>query len=297
MPTAGAERGATVAAPFERVAIVGFGLIGASIALAVRGRWPSARVIAVDRKPVIDTAMRMQSADVGGEGLDIAAEADLIVLAAPVRANMQILSELPAHVAGEAVVTDVGSTKRQIARAARELPARLSFVGGHPLAGAAIGGLDAARPDLFSGRPWILTPPDGPGAAADRLSAFVEGLGAAVHLMTPEAHDLVVAYLSHLPQLTASALMHLVGERAGADGLSLAGRGLSDTTRLASSPADIWRDIAVTNQDNIAHAIDELVEILLRLKAGMQNGSDPLGTTFESAARWKRVLEAGPDKP
>jgi prephenate dehydrogenase len=115
--------------------------------------------------------------------------------------------------------------------------------------------------------------------------------------MTPEAHDLVVAYLSHLPQLTASALMHLVGERAGADGLSLAGRGLSDTTRLASSPADIWRDIAVTNQDNIAHAIDELVEILLRLKAGMQNGSDPLGTTFESAARWKRVLEAGPDKP
>lgn len=294
---AGAERGGTVAAPFERVAIVGFGLIGASIALAVRGRWPSARLIAVDRKPVIDTVMRMQSADVGGEGLDIVAEADLIVLAAPVRTNLRILSELPAHVAGEAVVTDVGSTKRQIARAARELPARLSFVGGHPLAGAAIGGLDAARPDLFSGRPWILTPPDGPDAAADRLSAFVEGLGAAVHLMTPEAHDSVVAYLSHLPQITASALMHLVGERAGADGLSLAGRGLSDTTRLASSPADIWRDIAVTNQDNIAHAIDELVEILLRLKAGMQNGSDPLGTTFESAARWKRVLEAGPDKP
>jgi prephenate dehydrogenase len=289
------SRGA-VAAPFERIAIVGFGLIGASIALAVRGRWPSARLIAIDRTLVADSAVRMRAADVAGEDLALAAEADLIVLAAPVRANVRILSELHAHLPGPAVVTDVGSTKRQIALAARELPARLSFVGGHPLAGAAIGGLDAARADLFTGRPWILTAGDEPGDTSSRLAAFVESLGAVVHLMTPEAHDSVVAYLSHLPQLTASALMHLVGERAGADGLSLAGRGLSDTTRLASSPADIWRDIAVTNQDNIARAIDELVEILLRLKTGVQNGGDPLGTTFESAARWKRVLDDRRDR-
>ena len=290
------EDGDAVAAPFERIAIVGFGLIGASIALAVRRRWPSAKLIAIDRPAIADSAVRMGAADVAGEGVALAADADLIILAAPVRANVRILSELEAYLSGEAVVTDVGSTKRQIAVAARELPARLSFVGGHPLAGAAIGGLDAARADLFTGRPWILTAADTPeGAASSRLAAFVESLGAVVHLMTPEAHDSVVAYLSHLPQLTASALMHLVGERAGADGLALAGRGLSDTTRLASSPADIWRDIAVTNEDNIAQAIDELVEILLRLKSGIQNGGDPLGATFESAARWKRVLDGGRD--
>ena len=289
------EGGDAAAAPFERIAIVGFGLIGASIALAARERWPSALLIGVDRKDVIETAMRMHAADVGGDDLVMAADADLIILAAPVLANIRILSELHVHVPAEAVVTDVGSTKQRIAAAASALPARLSFIGGHPLAGAAIGGLDAARADLFADRPWILTPAGHP-IAAEKLSSFIDGLGARVHLMTPAAHDSVVAYLSHLPQLTASALMHLVGERAGLEGLSLAGRGLSDTTRLASSPVDIWRDIIATNQDNIARAIDELVDILLQLKAGARGGTDPLGTTFDSAAHWKRVLEAGREK-
>jgi prephenate dehydrogenase len=117
-----------------------------------------------------------------------------------------------------------------------------------------------------------------------------------VHLMTPEEHDSVVAYVSHLPQLAASALMHLVGERAGAAGLALAGRGLSDTTRLASSPADIWQDIAATNHDNIVRAIDELVAILLQLRASTEDGAQSLQATFESAAHWKRILEAGRDR-
>jgi prephenate dehydrogenase len=291
------EGGEAGVAPFERIAIVGFGLIGASIGLATRARWPSTRLIAVDRKAVIESAMRRRAADVGGDDLVLAAEADLIVLAAPVLANIRILAELQTHVSGCAVVTDVGSTKRQIAAAAEALPPRLSFVGGHPLAGAAVGGVEAARPDLFAGRPWILASTDAGSLATVKLSSFIQSLGARVHLMTPEAHDVVVAYLSHLPQLTASALMQLVGERTGIDGLALAGRGLSDTTRLASSPADIWRDIAATNTDNIGRAVDELVEILLRLKASARGASDPLGTTFESAAHWKRVLEAGQDKP
>ena len=293
LPMAGGDG---AAAPFERIAVVGFGLIGASIALAARARWPSALLIAVDRKDVIETAMRMHAADVGGDDLVMVAEADLVILAAPVRANIRILSELSAHVPGEAVVTDVGSTKRQVTAAAGALPARLPFIGGHPLAGAATGGIDAARPELFTGRPWILTPSADHRETLDRLASFITGLGARVRLMTPDAHDSVVAYLSHLPQIAASALMHLVGEHAGAEGLALAGRGLRDTTRLASSPVDIWRDIAATNQDNIDHAIDELVEILLRLKANTPGATDALGTTFDSAAHWKRVLEAGRDK-
>lgn len=289
-------KGEEGAAPFERIAIVGFGLIGASIALAARARWPSVLLIAVDRKEVIETAMRMHAADVGGDDLVMAAEADLVILAAPVRANIRILSELSKHVPGEAVVTDVGSTKRQVAAAAGTLPARLHFIGGHPLAGAATGGMEAARSELFTGRPWILTPGAAPHQTLDRLSLFIAGLGAQVHLMTPEAHDTAVAYLSHLPQIASSALMHIVGEHAGAEGLALAGRGLRDTTRLASSPAGIWRDIAATNQDNIDRAIDELIEILRRLKAQTPGAGDTFGATFDSAAHWKRVLEAGRDK-
>jgi prephenate dehydrogenase len=285
------------AAPFNRLAIVGFGLIGASIALAARRRWPSSRIIAVDRAAVIEHARRLHAADDGGDDLKLAADADLIVLAAPVLTNIRLLAELSNHVSGEAVVTDVGSTKREIASAAGALPARLSFIGGHPLAGAAVGGVESARADLFENRPWILAPPGDRATATAKLSSFIGGLGARVQLMTPEAHDSVVAYLSHLPQLAASALMHLVGERAGAEGLALAGRGLRDTTRLASSPVDIWRDISATNQDNIGRAVDELVEILLRLKAGANGGGDAIGSTFESAAHWKRVLEAGGETP
>ena len=274
--------------PFERIAIVGFGLIGASVALAARRRWPAAELIAIDRPDVIQSAMRTHAADIGGGDLALCEDADLVILAAPVQTNIRILSELPRSVSGDAVVTDVGSTKRQVAAGAGQLPERLRFVGGHPLAGAATGGLEAARSDLFDGRAWILTPVDERETAVARLSTFIAGLGATVHVMTPDAHDSVVAYLSHLPQLTATALMHLVGERAGSAGLALAGRGLQDTTRLASSPPDIWRDIAATNQDHIAQAIDELVEVLTRMKTS----GEALDETFESAARWKHVLEA-----
>ena len=294
LPMAGARGAGAPDPPFQRIAIIGFGLIGASIALGVRRLWPSVLIVAVDRKDVIEAAMRAHAADVGADDLVVAADTQLVVLAAPVLANVRLLSELPAHVPGNAVVTDVGSTKLETMAAARALPERLTFVGGHPLAGAAVGGVEAARADLFEGRPWILTPSSASEEAATAhagVSALVEALGARVHIMTPEAHDSLVAYLSHLPQLAASALMHLVGERTGAEGLALAGRGLRDTTRLASSPPDIWRDINASNADNIARAIDELVAILLQLKPNTAGSADALQRTFASAARWKRVLE------
>jgi prephenate dehydrogenase len=275
---------------FERIAIVGFGLIGGSIALACRERWPQGLVIAVDRKDVIEGAMRRHAADVGGDDLILAAEADLVVLAAPVRQNLAVLGEIADHVRGEAIVTDVGSTKRQIVEAARALPSRLAFIGGHPLAGAAVGGLPAGRADLFRDRPWILTPLQ-PGADPHlaKLGAFIEGLGARVDILDAATHDALLAHLSHLPQLTISALMHVIGERAGHAGLALSGRGLRDTTRLASSPAGIWRDIAATNADCIRPALDELIAVLQRLRD--DEDGEELQRIFESAASWKRVLE------
>src|SRR5438034_567 len=143
---------------FERIGIVGLGLIGGSIALKARELWPKSLVIAVDNKDVLETAMRLHAIDVAADDLVVLAEADLVVLAAPVKQNIALLEDLDDHVRVPAVVTDTGSTKRDIVAAARSLPPRFTFIGGHPLAGAAKGGLDHARPDLFAGRPWLLTP-------------------------------------------------------------------------------------------------------------------------------------------
>ena len=306
---------------FDKVGIVGLGLIGGSIALRARELWPSALVIAVDNKDVLETAMRLHAIDVAADDLVVLAEADVVILSAPVKQNIAVLAELDANVRTPAVITDTGSTKREIVSAAASLPPRFAFVGGHPLAGAAHGGLEHARADLFVGRPWILTTPadhEGRGrpsgrpdnsgrpessdhadgsdrpdgsSALDRLMAFIRALGAQPRVVDAAAHDRLLAFLSHLPQLTASALMQVVGDAVGAEGLALAGRGLADTTRLASSPADIWRDIAATNADELGPALDTLIAVLLQLRDDLADGSR-LVDVFTEAARWRAALPA-----
>jgi prephenate dehydrogenase len=128
--------------------------------------------------------------------------------------------------------------------------------------------------------------------AATRLMAFVSGLGARPTIMTAAAHDRLMAYVSHLPQLTASALMAAVGSGAGAEGLRAAGRGLLDTTRLASSPADVWRDVCATNADAIGDALDVLIERLTEVRSGLQRG-DVIDSLFTDAAKWRGELLKG----
>ena len=278
--------------PFHRIAIVGVGLIGGSIALAVKRRWPAATIVGIDRPSVLEVARRLTVIDQGNETLAGIAGAQLVILAAPVLQNAAALGELPDRV-DSAVVTDVSSTKRSILEAARGLPPRLRFVGGHPLAGAAAGGVEAARPDLFTDRPWLLTrSPSTTDAALDSLAAFVSGLDAVPHIIEAAEHDRLLAFLSHLPQLAVTALMHVVGEHTGAEGLALAGRGLHDTTRLASSPASPWRDIVASNGDNIEIAIDAMIAALETLKSATRpEHTADLERLFVSAARWKGVLE------
>jgi prephenate dehydrogenase len=275
---------------FDKIGIVGLGLIGGSMALAARQLWPKSLVIAVDEKDVLEKAMVLHAVDVGADDAVVLAEADLVVLAAPVLTNNRLLGDLAENVTGEAVVTDTGSTKRSTLAAARQLPERLKFVGGHPLGGAARGGIDHARPDLFKGRPWILTPTSttDPEALA-RLQKFVEALGATPHTLDAAEHDRVLAAISHLPQVAASALMKVVGDAAGETGLALSGRGLVDTTRLASSPAGIWRDIAATNSDQLEALIDLLIAELHAMRSELATG-DRLEETFEAARRWRQIL-------
>src|SRR6184192_2397332 len=132
---------------FEKIGIVGLGLIGGSIALAARQIWPSALVIGVDNKDVLETAMRLHAIDVAADDLIVLAEADVVILAAPAKQNIALIADLDENVRQPAIVD-----------AARKLPPRFTFVGGHPLGGAAKAGLEHARADLFNGRPWLLTP-------------------------------------------------------------------------------------------------------------------------------------------
>ena len=288
------QPGPAASAPpvFERVAIVGLGLIGGSLALAVRETWPGGLVIGVDDKPVLERAMLRHAIDVAADDPVVMAEADLVVLAAPVRTNLALLADLEEHVRGAAVVTDVSSTKRDVVEAAHVLPARLTFIGGHPLGGAPRSGIDHARPDLFRDRPWLFTPSnDRGGEALERLRQFVTGFGAIPHVLAPDAHDRLLAFLSHVPQLTASVLMDVVGGAIGEDGLALSGRGLADTTRLASSPADIWRDICATNADEIGVALDALIAELGVVRDSLADGPT-IDRIFDSASRWRAALAA-----
>ncbi len=258
---------------FDRIAVIGHGLIGGSIALAVAARSPGVRVITLDR----------------GDDISAVDGADLIVLATPISEILRLLPALAAIVPATAVVTDTGSTKSAIVNAA---PPGMRFIGGHPIAGAEVPGRAAARADLFVGRPWILTPTDAADPTdIDRLQRFVDGLGARARLLPSDEHDRLFAFLSHLPQLVVSALMDVVGCHVGEDALAMAGQGLRDTTRLATSPPDIWRDIVRSNDRQVRTALDGLISLLTTLRD--DPSGDALAETFARAARWKSALDDG----
>jgi len=282
---------------FPKIAVVGLGLIGGSIAFAARRTWPSTHVVGIDRHAVLREALSRRAIDASANDLSAVADADLIVLAAPVRQNVRLLPQVAAHASPTAVVTDVGGTKRTIVEAAAALATPLAFVGGHPLGGGARGGFEFATGSLFNRRPWIFTPPDGdpPPAirdALERLSAFVTGLGAQPTTMSAADHDRVLALISHLPQLAATTLMEVVGTTVAGQGLRLAGQGLVDTTRLASSPADVWRDVCLTNADEIGRALDLLIERLSDLRSDLQR-TEVIDAVFEQAAHWRGELMKG----
>jgi prephenate dehydrogenase len=276
---------------FRRIGIVGVGLVGGSVAFAVRRALPGAVVVGIDRDEVTLVARQLGAIQQGSAELSALSACDLIVLSAPVRQNLRVLASLGAHVTGPAVVTDVGSTKRATIDAARALPPGLTFIGGHPLAGAARGGLEASRADLFERRTWLLTPVAAtPAEPLARLSSFIRAVGATPLVIDPAEHDRVLAYTSHLPQLTASALMHVVGESVGDAGLKWSGGGLSDTTRVAASPANIWSDICATNEDELLPALDRLIGTLQGLRDQLAR-DESIATLFESAQRWRARLK------
>ena len=280
-PLGAMDSGPAPAEPFTRVGIVGVGLIGGSIAMRARLAWPGVSIVGVYEDEVLRRAIAKGVIDHRRSGIRELADCDVVVLAAPVRA---IVTALPEASRLPGVVTDVGSTKREIMRAAAGA-GLTSFVGGHPMAGAEQGGLDHARTDLFERRPWLLVNGAAFPAVASLVEAFVIGLGARPKWIDAESHDRTMAYVSHLPQLLSLALMACAGDTLGEDGLAISGQGFADMTRLSASPFEVWQGILETNADAIAGAIEAL-RARLPSAASELRDTARMSDLFESARDW-----------
>lgn len=285
----------------QRLTIIGTGLLGASVGLAARAAG-IAQVTGYDRRPEeLAAAERAGAVTATASGVEEAAEgADLVVAATPVRGLAEVLIRAH-HAAPEATLTDVGSTKShlltELAKAGVDL-ARV--VPGHPMAGSEERGAAAARDDLFQGAAWALTPPPQiDHRELRRMTRLVRALGGRPLVLDPDLHDRVVAFASHLPQLTATSLMGAVAEVEAPEALrSLVAAGFKDTTRVAASDPEVWVDICLTNAEAILAALDELDGRLRHLRGLVAAGdTEGLRGVLAEARAARRRIPAKPGVP
>ncbi len=281
---------------FRRIVIAGFGLIGASFALAVRRVAPTTAIDAVDLPEHVARLTGLGAADRVAP-LDalpaLAANADLVVLAAPAERIPAQINALAGAIGPDTLVTDVAGVKSAICAHAAKTLGGGAFIGGHPMSGSERSGAFAADALLFHQRPWILCPL--PGVNPDRmleLIGFVEALGARPVTLDPAEHDRLVAMISHLPQLLATALMRTVGAAIEDRDLAfkIAGNGFRDMTRLAASDYRQWDGILAGNRADIERALDEFEATWRDLRARLQRG-DVEAIWNEAAATRRRVLD------
>lgn len=258
---------------FHRISIIGVGLIGGSWGLALRDQGYKGIRVGFDKPEVLNRAQAAGAVDeVATDVASAVHGADLVILATPVGAIIDFLAQLKPSVNPGALVTDTGSTKRLICRRAEELFGREPlFLGGHPLAGKERSGFENAEAALLQKARYVLTPL-APGDLEDKrvkaFSSLVKSVGARPLISDPQSHDRAMAFLSHVPQLLSTGLASLIAEQSSADFLpaELAASGFRDVTRLADSPYGLWRDICLTNIENIQSALESLIEKLEHMK-------------------------------
>jgi prephenate dehydrogenase len=256
---------------FNRVAIIGLGLIGGSIGLALREGKAAREVTGYDLgKGVCDRARQIGAINQCASTLaDAVCGAELVILATPVRAIQALLRDIAPVLSPGTIVTDVASTKTQVISWANDLlPSSVTFVGGHPMAGKEVCGVEAAEASLFDGHIYCLTPtPLTPLAAVKKVCALVDVLGAHVRILEVTEHDRLVAGVSHLPFLASVALMNTVAEdSAWQEAALLAASGFRDASRLAAGSPEMYRDICLTNSTAIARQLDEYIAHLYTLR-------------------------------
>jgi prephenate dehydrogenase len=283
----------------ERIAILGTGLLGTSAGLALRAAGFRGTITGWNRSPEqAQVALSMGAIDsVAADPLQAARESQVTLLAMPIYATLDYMEKLACVLGSDHLVTDVGSTKRQISEAASRLyntPNRAAFLPGHPMAGKERGGAALADAALFRGAVWLFT--DDPDAQRSTHSAalvkawreWVSALGCKIIDLDPVRHDELVAWVSHLPQFVATALSALLEEEVGEapELKDVGGRGLREMTRLGASPYSMWRDIAYTNTEAVQAALHALEQRLAHLRENLR--TPELRQEFEQANRFRR---------
>ena len=279
---------------FNRLAVVGIGLIGGSFGLAARRVGLAREIVGVARRDsTLKAAVEVGACDWATSDLvEAATGADLVLLAPPVGQMESICQAIAPLVAPGALVTDAGSTKARIVETCEPLFHSAHFIGGHPMAGSEQTGVEAARATLFERATWILTPTPRSGSAALlRLTEIVEAVGARPLAMDAARHDEVLAVTSHLPHMTAAALMHALA-RTGlptAQAQLLVAGGWRDSTRIAAGSSEMWRDIALANRAELLHALDALSADLAAFRAALEREDGAaIESWLQNAARMRR---------
>jgi prephenate dehydrogenase len=280
--------------PFKQITIIGTGLIGGSLGLSLKTAGYMAKIVGCDRQPILDRAKAMRAIDVGIEDPVEAIQAsDLIVLATPVGGIIDLIERVGPLVPQPALITDVGSTKKEVIDRARAVfgdKAGRRFLGGHPMAGKEHSGLENADSKLFLNAVWLLTPQpeqsleEGP---AKEFCLLLEKLGARPIKLDAGPHDRLCAWISHLPQMLSTALAATLADEFGDNPelLAIGGRALREMTRLSSSPYSMWRDIAHTNTAYIEQALARLEQRLAHIRENLR--TQGLREEFERANRFE----------
>ncbi len=283
---------------FEQLGLIGCGMMGGSFALALKRAGLVKRVVGYSKSPsTTERARQLGVIDVEAPSALLAVSgADLVLLAVPVSATEATFKAIRHLVRGNVLIMDVGSTKREVIDAARRvLKDQVGvFVPAHPIAGKEVAGVEHADPDLYHGRQVILTPIERTQTAQlDKASQLWTALGCHVKQMSPEAHDAAYAAVSHLPHMVAFALMNAIqGQSNGPDFLSLAGPGFRDFTRIAASDPAMWRDVLMSNREELLAQSRHFQRALHALETAINAGNpDALEALIEQAssarAHWR----------
>lgn len=289
---------------FERIALVGIGLIGSSISHAARRARLAKSIVGSARTPAtVETALKLGLIEAGyASAREAAKDADLVILCTPVGLCGPIAAEIAPVLKPGAILTDVGSVKSAIVRdVSPHVPAGVHFVPGHPIAGTEQSGPDSGFAELFDNRWCILTPePHTDNAAVEKLRAFWEGLGSKVEVMTPEHHDLVLAITSHVPHLIAYNIVNTAAhlERVtDSEVIKYSAGGFRDFTRIAASDPTMWRDVFLNNKDAVLDMLGRFTEDLTTLQRAIRYGDgDTLFRLFSEARAVRRsIIQAGQD--
>jgi prephenate dehydrogenase len=276
--------------PFKQATIIGTGLIGGSLALALKKRNLVRRIIGCDRAAVLERAQDCGAIEIGMTNPAHAVNgSDLVVLAAPVIPILDLIERLGPSLPSKTLVTDVGSTKAEIVRRATKSfgkNAGQRFLAGHPMAGKEQAGVEFADADLFEGATWLFTPLPKQNVHAGLCGEFVhcvEKLGAKVAVVDAKDHDRFCAWISHLPQMISTALAAALVDEFGSDApvLEIGGRALREMTRISGSPYSMWRDIAITNRENLSDVLQKLEQRLAHIRENLD--SRELSAEFDRA--------------